>query len=300
MTDYRTHGYCWTWNNYTEADILYVNGLINKPRPLISYLCYGKEIAPTTGTPHLQGYIHFKNAQPFDTVKKLFPKQHLEAQRGTIDQAIDYCKEDGDFTEFGEKPKQGERTDLKPIYDRINAGEDLDNIIMENPDVYNRAHRAMHRLEDIQMRKRRRKEMTEGEWIYGESGTGKSEYAFQHENAYVYPYDNGWCDGYKQEDIVIIDEFRGQLPYNELLRMVDKHPNYFLRRRCRETIPFTSKKVIITSSLPPYKVFKNLEVGDSFKQLFRRFKVYKLTEEGLEEETYEDYLNKYHNPNTQS
>lgn len=286
----RVRGYCLTINNYVEADIAKMDGLINNARPIVTYVVYGKEVAPTTKTPHLQCYIYFKNAQEFSTVKRLFPTAHIEQQKGTPQQASDYCKEDGDYKEYGELPIQGTRSDLNEVYDKVKAGEDLDEIIYENPDVYNRCHRALHKLEDINLRKNRRTELTEGEWIYGGTGLGKSEYAFQFENSYVYPYDNGWWDGYKQQEVVVIDEFRGQLPFNELLRMVDKHPNYYVRRRCREPMPFTSKKVIITSSLPPWKVFKNLDASDSIKQLFRRFKVYNLkAQNDLEEITYEIY-----------
>lgn len=121
--------------------------------------------------------------------------------------------------------------------------------------------------------------MTEGIWVFGLTGLGKSEWAFEQckGSQYVYPFDNEWWDAYKGEDCVIIDEFRGQLPYNVILKMVDKHPNYFVRRRCREPMPFISKQVIITSSLPPWKVFKNLDAQDSLNQLYRRFKIYEKT-----------------------
>lgn len=282
-----SRGYCFTINNYIDKDIIQLDNIINNPRPIVRYIVYGKEVAPTTDTKHLQCYIYFKNAQEFNTVKRLFPTAHIEQQKGTPLQASDYCKEDGDYKEYGEIPTAGERNDLKDIYDKVKNGEDLDNIVMENPDVYNRCHKALHKLEDINLRKNRRKEFTVGEWIYGGTGVGKSEYAFQYEDSYVYPYDNGWWDGYKQQDIVVIDEFRGQLPFNELLRMVDKHPNYFVRRRCREPMPFTSKKVIITSSLPPWEVFKKLEASDNINQLFRRFKIIHMEKDKQTEITYE-------------
>lgn len=286
----RSRGYCFTINNYTEAHCSLLDDLINRPRPIVSYVVYGKEVAPTTKTPHLQGYVYFKNAQEFNTIKKILPTAHIEAQYATSQQAADYCKKCGDHKEYGITPVSGARNDLNEIYEKVKGGEDLDEIIVENPDVYNRCHRVLHKLEDITLRKKRRTEMTQGEWIYGGTGLGKSEYAFQHEDIYVYPYDNGWWDGYKQQEVVVIDEFRGQIPFNEILRMVDKHPNYYVRRRCREPMPFTSKKVIITSALPPYKIFKNLDSDDSIQQLFRRFKVYHLeSQNNLKEVTYEEY-----------
>lgn len=283
-----SRGYCFTWNNYTEEDVEFCSTLISLERPKVRYVVFGKEIAPTTNTPHLQGYIYFESKIKFDSVRKLLKnKCHIEVQRGTIDEAVDYCKEDGDFMEFGTKPVNGKRTDLDAVYDKIKSGVPLEDVILEDPNVYNYAHRAMHKLEDIQMRKRYRNFMTEGEWVYGPTGVGKSEYAFSNmSSTYVYPYDNsGWCDGYKQEEIFVLDEFRGQIPFNELLRMVDKHPNYSLKRRGREPIPFLSKKVIVTSSMHPREVFKNLSSSDSLAQLYRRFKIFRIDENGLHEET---------------
>ena len=281
-----SRGWCFTWNNYTDDNIEYVKSLIDSQKPKVRYVVFGKEVGEK-GTPHLQGYIYFENKQRFDSVRKLIKNNHVEEQRGTIDQAVDYCKKENDFIEIGSKPVNGKRTDLDAVYAKIKEGVSIDDIIVDTPDVYNYAHRAMHKLEDVQMRKRFRNFMTEGEWIYGPTGVGKSEYAFsQIEKSYVYPYDNGWCDAYRQQEIFILDEFRGQIPFNELLRMVDKHPNYSVRRRGREPLPFLSKKVIVTSSLHPRDVFHSLSGSDSLSQLYRRFKIYQIDEDGtLHEET---------------
>lgn len=273
----RTRGYCFTLNNYTTSDVSRLSSVIDLPRPLVIYLVFGEETAPTTGTPHLQGFIYFKNAQDFNAVKKVLgPTAHIEVMKGTPEQASTYCKKDGKYYEFGVSPNQGKRSDLEEVYQQVRDGVDIDTIVMENPDAYNRAHRVLNRMEDIVMRKKRRTERTLGEWVYGGTGTGKSHYAFSHQDAYVYPYDNGWWDSYKQQDVVIFDEFRGQIPFNELLRIVDIHPNYSVRRRGREPMPFTSKKVIITSALPPWEVYKNLDQGDSLAQLYRRFTIRRL------------------------
>jgi RNA helicase. len=260
-----------------------------------------------SGTPHLQGFVHFENAKTMSAIHKIagWKRTALKPSLKPLS-AIDYCKkgeqshaeweESGiDGPHYGKNAvifergayKQGRRTELEAVYKQVKDGVSVDEIAWDNPDIYERAHKSLTKLEDIRLRKLRRSEMTEGIWIFGGTGCGKSEYAFNTYDdgmSYSYPYDNGWWDGYKCQSTIIIDEFRGQIPFNEILRMVDKHPNYYVRRRNREPMPFISKKVIITSALHPCEVFKNLSSNDSMMQLYRRFKIYKITiDNGLEE-----------------
>lgn len=73
--------------------------------PQVSYLVYGYEEAPTTGTKHLQGYIVFPKKKRFSEAKALLPEgTHLEVKRGTPKEASEYCKKDGVFQEFGTCP----------------------------------------------------------------------------------------------------------------------------------------------------------------------------------------------------
>ena len=89
---------------------------------------------------------------------------------------------------------------------------------------------------------------------------------------YVWKDDKGWQDGYSGQETVIVNDFRGSIPYGELLNLVDKWP-HFVPRRGREPAPFLAKKFIVTSSLTPEQVYHNLAASDSLDQLSRRFKV---------------------------
>ena len=48
------------------------------------------------------------------------PRAHVEARKGTIQQAIEYCQKEGDWEEHGEKPKmpkekgEGEKEKVAP------------------------------------------------------------------------------------------------------------------------------------------------------------------------------------------
>lgn len=294
---------CATLNNWTEdqhASII-KNFLDDK----YTYLVIGKEVGES-GTPHLQIYLELPNSRAFRTLHKELFKAHIEARKGTAKQASDYCKkgeqpheeweEHGakgpnwgknvDYTELGVLSQQGKRTDLDDLVESIATGKrTTDEVCIEDPMMYHKYGRTLTKAEDILLRKRYRKEMTAGEWYYGGTGVGKSHTAYENYNPdthYVKPMgekDVGWWDGYTGQETVIINEFRGQLPYSELLDLMDKWPK-FVSRRGREPVPFLAKRLIITSALPPGEVYHNLAERDSLGQLYRRCKVFHIPELG--------------------
>lgn len=275
-TPKRIKNCCITWNNPLEKRPVW-----NATK--MDYLIFQKEEGKSK-TPHYQIYVEFKNQIALSTIKKLFDNTvHVEARRGTARQAADYCKKDEGrlepWEEFGEMSNQGQRTDLNDLRDVIMSGEkDADTICVENPTAYHQYGRTLMKLEDLLLRKKERSEMTKGYWYWGPTGTGKSHKAYNDiilERRYTYPSDNGWWDGYKGQEIVIINDFRGGIPYGELLQMVDKWP-YNVRRRNREPAPFISKTVIITSALHPKDVYCNISQLDKLEQLYRRFEVIEL------------------------
>ena len=78
------------------------------------------------------------------------------------------------------------------------------------------------------------------------------------------------------QDTVILNDFRGNLKYEELLQLVDKWPKS-VKRRNRQPMPFVSKHIIITSSLPPEQVYVQRNEKDSLDQLLRRITVIEMT-----------------------
>lgn len=103
--------WCFTLNNYTDEDKARLDSLE------CVYLVYGFEVAPTTGTPHLQGFVIFSAGKRLTFLKNaLTDRFHFEAARGTSQQAADYCKKDGNFVERGVFPASaGKRTDIDAI-----------------------------------------------------------------------------------------------------------------------------------------------------------------------------------------
>jgi len=245
------------------------------------YLLICSEICPSTKREHWHAGVKFKSTREFSVMKKLYPTCNIQekSKYSTWEQLQTYCKKDGKFEEFGTLPKneQGKRNDLNKIKDSILEGEEsVDDILTNNPILYHQYGRTLEKIEDQRMRKLFRTEMTLGFWLWGDTGSGKSHTAYKNfhpDTHYVLNInDKGWWEGYKQQETVIINEFRGQIAYSELLDLVDKWPKS-VPRRGKEPLPFTSKRVIITTSLPPDEVYHNLSIKDSLKQLYRRFKI---------------------------
>ena len=89
------------------------------------YAIIGKEVCPTTQTPHLQGYLHFANPRAFNAVKKLINNQrvHLENAKKGAPANRAYCsKTDKDAWEHGDVPNQGHRSDYVACRDLLMTG----------------------------------------------------------------------------------------------------------------------------------------------------------------------------------
>lgn len=150
MSDVRTRRYCFTVNNPTPE---------TTPQYLASsmrFLIYGREVCPSTGTPHLQGYVEFVNPHRITGIKTLagFQTAHLEVARGSPDANITYCsKSDANPTRFGTPgPGAGTRTDLVVASEAIvnnPTPQGLREMAREHPDVFVKFHKGFFALADI-------------------------------------------------------------------------------------------------------------------------------------------------------
>lgn len=88
----RARRWCFTLNNYTDESIDVLK------RAFLSSTGYviGKEIG-TNQTPHLQGYVEYKNAKEFNALKKIDNKIHWEKAVADREDNIAYCTKDGDY-----------------------------------------------------------------------------------------------------------------------------------------------------------------------------------------------------------
>lgn len=105
--------YCFTLNNYLDSEI---DAIIDSD--LYTYIVIGKEIAPTTGTPHLQCYIQLKSKKRLSYIQKhINSRAHYEIAKGTAEDNVKYCKKDGNFIEKGIVTIKGSNTER--LYNEI-------------------------------------------------------------------------------------------------------------------------------------------------------------------------------------
>lgn len=258
----RSRAWSFTLNNYTDDEIEVLDNLE------CQYIVYGKELAPETQTPHLQGFVYFPNAKTMTAIKKkIGNRAHLEVSRGTPSENRTYCIKDGDFVERGELPQQGQRTDIQVVRDVVNQGKGMRAILDEEKVT-------------IPMIKIAEKYLTYKEkprnwkpyvwWIWGPTGSGKSRRA--RELLGPEPFEametNQWWDGYDAHADVIIDDMRGDFAkFHVLLKLLDR---YGFRVQIKGGYrQFLAKRIVITSCYHPTEMFSGRTTED-IGQLLRR------------------------------
>lgn len=102
--------WCFTINNPSLEDREFLNNSLSD----CQYAVVGREEGES-GTPHLQGFVIWKRNKRFNACKAAIGQRaHLEAARGTSEEAANYCKKDGNYEEWGSLPsEQGKRSDLE-------------------------------------------------------------------------------------------------------------------------------------------------------------------------------------------
>lgn len=205
--DQRSRSYTIVINNYTDDDKKRIDDYCSA-NPEV-YLIYGHEIAPTTGTPHLQGYVHLPKPQTMVTVHKWLPRAGLKVCKGNAAQNTTYASKDAtDIVTYGTPPKSQQQVQKDKASRFIELAKlgDFATIEVEMPGKYAQMYRTMHQIHTDFMVKPADLDAVCGIWIFGESGSGKTTAARTEYGAYYSKPANKWWDGYQGEDTVIIED----------------------------------------------------------------------------------------------
>lgn len=225
-------------------------------------LAWGMETCPTTGKKHAQGYIQMFNQCRYTAIQKMFDsKCHFQVMFGSIEQNEDYCSKEKNFTKLGKFVIKGHRTDLDNIKDDLKKGARLYDIMDNYTGDFVRYHSGIMKMKSLidknQSKKWRDVEVTV---LYGKAGSGKTSYVSDkhgYDNIFVLNLeaDKFMFDGYDNEDVLLIDDFNGDIKYTHLLRILDGHPLPLNVKNGRAYAHFT--KVYITSNVKPGCWYKN-------------------------------------------
>lgn len=107
---------------------------------------------------------------------------------------------------------------------------------------------------------------------WGPSRTGKSRRAWDEAGDQAYPKDprSKFWDGYRGQQHVVLDEFRGGIDIAHLLRWFDRYP--VIVEIKGSSVPLTATTFWITSNLPPHEWYPGLD-ADTLDALMRRLNV---------------------------
>jgi len=264
----KARAWCFTINNWTEADTAALKNLATEAR----YLVYEEEKGEEKKTPHIQGYVYLPNARSLEGMKRLLgSRAHLEVAKGTAAQNREYCTKEGTgVVEVGEMPKQGRRNDITTARDILASGGTMRDVCMEVNSY--QAIRGAELL--IRYCPKLAQPVDRGEqtvyWFWGPTGSGKTRTAVEMggDDYWMSGKNLRWWDGYAGQSTVIIDDFRGDFcTFHELLRILDRYP-YRVEIK-GGSVPLESKTIIITSPKPPTEAYTTRE---DIGQLLRRIK----------------------------
>lgn len=268
----------------------------------ISYVCGQLEEGSHL---HFQGYIQLKRGQRKSwLINNVSATASYEKQRGTCDQARDYCKKVDEtvlpdtFIEFGTykpgKSGRGARNDIHVLRDAIKQGKTQRQIVEDDQLVetfanYIKFHDRVRMLYEPPPREN-------GVLVklyVGEPGTGKTRRAKEeYPGIFEIPISNGtlWLDGYDDHEHVLIDDFMGKgskMGLDNTLKFLDR---YVRKVPVKGTYAWYRPEVIVvTSNYHPRHWYDWKGREESWRALKRRFhEIWYFPADSPPEEQYND------------
>lgn len=261
----RSRGWVWTINNPTGWDDADVERLADSAK----YVVYGKETGEN-GTPHYQGYAYFSTVKSFLQIKELIPRAHIEKQRGSITQAIDYCKKDGDIKEFGERPygndeRKGKWKEILTLAREGNMQEIEDKFPAEFLRYHSKLS-GLHKPEHPRIL-----DTLENEWWIGPTGSGKSRTLWERYPNHYQKSLNKWWDGYDYQETVAIEEWspKNEVTASFLKIWADRYP-FSAEIKGGTLQKVRPARIIVLSN---YSIEDCFPLAEDREPILRRFKI---------------------------
>lgn len=267
---------------------------------MVEYLVCQREIAPTTGTEHAQGFVIFTCRRTMSQVKKFIERAHWEVTRARLNkEPIAYCtkadtrKPGCEPTHWGTVPEggQGKSKELEAVKRKIDDGAPQSEIMEEHFSTWVRHNKALQLYSALKTKKRCHQ--TEGVYIVGDTGVGKSRMAeaMAPPEQTFWKQRGDWWDGYDGHTHVILDDFYGWLKYDDMLRIVDRYPLLVQVKGAQTN--FVAEKVIVTSNKLPHSYYPRVaSLPGGLSSLYRRFSkwIYLGSEVSIVARSYDEFL----------
>lgn len=274
----RSRSFCFTINNPTDFENDNINDQYFLDENSVTWIIFALEEGES-GTPHYQGYVQFKHARTIKGVSRMefFSRAHLEIARGSMQSNYEYVTKDPiELYEFGTRPKQGQRNDLISLVEYVTSTDNVsyDDLTLMFPFIVAKYPRYCRDLINVrykdksrQMYEKFKEDPTQKKVIvlYGDPGSGKTRYVYDKypiEDIYKVNIGDGtknslWFDDYNGENILLIDDFYGNIKYSYMLRLLDIYP---LRLQTKGSfVNCNFKKIYMTSNVHPDEWYPNID-----------------------------------------
>lgn len=257
----------------------------------VTYWCMADEVGLKEQTPHTHIYLYSASPIRFSTIKRRFNQAHIEAAYGGSAENRAYILKDGKwkntaktetsvpgtFEEFGIMPAKetmSEKGELQFIYDMIESRMSTAEILKAFPqamrylDKIDRARQLL--IEDEYKNTWRELTVT---YIYGKTETGKTRSVMErygYSNVfrvtdYVHPFDS-----YKNQRILVMEEFRSSIKIQDMLNYLDGYPCELVARYNNKIACYLEVFLISNILLEQQYVNIQAESPETWKAFLRR------------------------------
>lgn len=235
--------------------------------PQCSYIKGQLERGSNTDYIHWQIVVAFPKKVTCSTVKDIFGSScHVELSRSAA--ANEYVWKD-------DTAIQGTRFELGRLamkrncpadWDLVRANAEQGNFKDIPSDIYIRNFSNLKRIHVDSLSPNPQEKEVYVFW--GTTGTGKSRRAWDEATFDAYPKDpnSKFWDGYRGQENIVFDEFRGAISISHMLRWLDRYPTIVEIKG--SSCVLKAKRIWITSNLSPDMWYS--EMDDETKHALRR------------------------------
>lgn len=292
-----------TINNYTENELVILRNIVSTNDD-VNFVCFGLEVAPTTGTPHVQGYVQLCERKRKGQVCTLLGgRARVALASGSSEDNRKYCSKTRDqdetpneiYEEYGDARNVGRKRKKSDNFDNIvtdiKNGATLKDIIEHYPTEYIKFHAGIDKVFKSLSVKKQAVRFGPYRWnllpqldfeksylLYGASGIGKTTYIVSlfPNCLFVSHLDNLKAFASGEYDAIVFDDM-------SFTHLPDRTQLYLVDQDFDRSIHVRYGTVTIPAKTP--KFFLHNRVADivnlSLPEIRRRVDVIKMTEDNF-------------------